>query len=169
MWRLFELVFGATIGASVHAFLAEFGMIAGALACAAVGIALVSIDPAALSRWPIVGGIYRSCRNALAYVAFGAAVLLAGEFDGYRRRGALDASADLRGQLAAARVIRDESQRREAIYKGAYETAVGRANTLAGEKAALETRNKDLDDASHARDAEPCLDSGGLQRLDQIR
>ena len=157
------------LGARIHAFLAEFGMIVGALACAAIGIALVSIDPAALSRWPIVGGIYKSCRNALAYVAFGVAVLLAGEFDGYRRRGGLDASADLRGQIAAERAIRDESQRREAIYRGAYDTAVKRANTLADDKADLERRNKELDDASHARDAMPCLDSGGLQRLDRIR
>ncbi len=154
---------------TVQAFFVEFGMLVGALACVTAGLAIVGIDPAMLSRWPLVGGIYKSCRNALACIAFVSAALLAGEFDGYRRRGALDASADLRGQLAAERALRDESVRREAIYKGAYDTAVRRAGTLADEKADLEIRNKELDNASRARDSEPCLDAGGLQRLDQIR
>ena len=48
-------LFGSVVGTRVHVFFVEFGMLAGAAIAAAIGLAAVSIDPAALSRWPLIG------------------------------------------------------------------------------------------------------------------
>lgn len=145
---------------TIHAFFVEFMLLVLAAACVVVGIILLG-----LPKIPIIEGFKRT----IAYVLFGIAIGLGCWFGGFREARSLDASADLRAQIEAHKEIDAERDRREAIFKSAIALSNQRADTIAGQKAALESRMKEMDDASHAHDGEPCLDAGGLQRIDSVR
>lgn len=152
-------LFEAVVGARVHAFLTEFGLVLCAGLCVVGGLALLAYPIPFLAR----------IQRTLACVLFGAAVGLACWFGGYRARGALDASAGLRDRIAALEEIGAERDRREAVFRSASAFAAQRADQLAREKSALEAKIRTFDDASHSRDTQPCLDAWGLRRLDAIR
>ena len=146
--------------ATIHAFFVEFMLLILAAACVVGGIIVLG-----LPKLPIVDAI----RKALAGTLFGIALGLGCWFGGFRQRGTDDASADLRAQIEAHKEIDAERDRREAIFKVTIALSNQRADAIAGQKAALESKMKEMDDASHAHDGEPCLDAGGLQRIDAIR
>ena len=87
---MFERIFGAIVEAKIHAFFSEAGLLALAIVCAVAAIILLSIDPAGVEQWPIVGKLIVGAKRTIAYVLFGLAIGLACLFIGSRSGGALE-------------------------------------------------------------------------------
>lgn len=103
--------------AAIHAFAAEAGMIAGAILLAAGGVGLLAVNI------PLLNAVKRY----LAVALFIGAALLAGRFDGYRARAALDASLDLARQVAAEKALVAEKDRQAKATATEIEAANRRA------------------------------------------
>jgi hypothetical protein len=122
-------IFGAAAGAlslstKIHAGLAESGMLIGALACVAGGIAILSINI------PFIGW----AKKGIAYTLFGVAIFIGGHLEGYRARGTLDGSAELQRQLDQATADIKEKTRQ--------------ANQASADLAAAGQRERDAADQS---------------------
>jgi hypothetical protein len=98
-----------------------------------------------------------------AALSFGIAWLISG----HRERAACEARADaFRAELQ--RAADAEHARREAAIAEARAAGLVESEALARKSLDLEVRLKEFADASHAADARPCLDAGGVMRLDRL-
>ncbi len=62
-----------------------------------------------------------------------------------------------------------ERQRREAAIADAQRQAKAQIDVLTAQNQNLAELLKDAENASHANDRKPCLDAGGVRRLNRIR
>jgi len=154
-----------------EAFFTEFGLIVAAIVCVGAAIALLSIRvaPALLEKWSGLAALKRT----LAYVLFGVAVGCLCWFGGYRAARGLSQEAALSAEIARQKALvaaRDataaEAARRAREIAAAQAAAALKADLIAANNRRLAQLGEYDDAASHDRDTSPCLDLGGLRRLD---
>lgn len=116
---MFASIFNAVLGARIHAWLSEFSLLALALVFAAAAILLLSIDPAGIERWPIIGRFVAGAKLTIAYVLLALAIGTGCLFLGERMGGALErevcrakieAIADA-NRAAIDKALKDERER----------------------------------------------------------
>jgi len=152
-------------------FEASLGVIA--LVLIGAGLAILIARDAAIESLPVVGRWILSIRHAAAAVLIGVGAATLGFSGGYMQRGTADQSEALQSEIARQKALvaaRDataaEAARRAREIAAAQAAAALKADLIAANNRRLAQLSEYDDAASHDRDTAPCLDLGGLRRLD---
>lgn len=144
--------------------------------CGVIGLVLLSAGLAALiakpsfivEKIPLIGGFISGARIGIGAVLIAAGSCSIGIAAGYYHRGTLDQSAALEDRLKAEILLKQIAEKRANAFDEARKKAEKSADDLADQLAALNKKAMEDDERSRTYDADSCLASDSVQRLNTI-